>query len=177
VLREAFEGIMPTRKPGDVTRPVMPPLTEVFQQLTTKWYAKIPVEAAAASSLNDAYSDLVKQLTERGMAGRLEATLADPNPPPAWPRGSQQPSNEQFLFIIQQIQLMENVFGEFEFEHRARRANPRNRGWMTIFKQWVEDPVFYEGVWPRVKHSYNPVFQKFVERLHDEKIDDVPIQN
>jgi hypothetical protein len=57
------------------------------------------------------------------------------------------------------------------------RANPRNRGWMTVFKQWVKDDVFHYGVWPRVKHSYNPVFQDFVRRFHGEDIDDVPLQN
>ena len=51
------------------------------------------------------------------------------------------------------------------------------RGWMTVFRQWVQDPAFYDGVWPRVRHSYNPVFQAFVDRLHDDKIDDVPLQN
>ena len=35
---------------------------------------------------------------------------------------------------------------------------------------------FYDGLWPRVRNSYNPLFQKFVDELK-EKIDDVPTQN
>jgi hypothetical protein len=144
--------------------------------LTTKWYAKIPVETKAASDLNDAYSNLVKRLGEDGLEKRVGATLADTTPPEKWPIDTW-PSPKQFVFIVEQLQLMENVFGEFEFEHGARRANPRNRGWMTVFRQWAKDDAFYLGVWPRVKHSYNPVFQEFVRRLHDDDIDDVPLQN
>jgi len=48
---------------------------------------------------------------------------------------------------------------------------------MKVFRQWVESPQFYEGLWPRVRHSYNPVFQGFIDRLHAEAIDDVPSQN
>ena len=87
------------------------------------------------------------------------------------------PTEEQFVYIVEQLGLMENVFFEFQFEHRAHRANPRSRGWMTVFRQWVRNPILYEGVWPRVKHTYNPVFQEFITRLHDDDIDDVPIQN
>jgi hypothetical protein len=175
VLREAFEGVMPTRKPGEWRPLKAPSLLNVFQQLTTKWYAKIPVEATAASALNDAYSKLINRLSDDGLDKRFEPSLASFERT-EWPKETW-PTPKQFIFIVEQIQLMENVFGEFEFEHRARRANPRNRGWMTVFKQWVKDPVFYEGVWPRVRHSYNPVFQQFIDRLHDEKIDDVPLQN
>ena len=177
VLREAFEGIMPTRKPGDLERPVAPPLTEIFQKLTTKWYAKGPVESKAASDLNNAYSTLVNRLSDDKLSDKLSAVLASADQPSGWPTPLIWPTKEQFVFIVEQIQLMENVFGEFEFEHRARRANPRNRGWMTIFRQWVQSPAFYRGVWPLVKHSYNPVFQDFIKRLHDDKIDDVPLQN
>jgi len=41
----------------------------------------------------------------------------------------------------------------------------------------VHNPALYDGVWPRVRHSYNPVFQDFIERLYREPIDDVPIKN
>jgi len=140
-----------------------------------KWYAKIPIEPAAASQLNDSYSKIVERLGTKGLTPLLDPSLASPNPPPAWT--GTQPTDEQFVYIVEQLQLMENVFFEFEFEHRAHRANPRSRGWMTIFRQWVHNPALYEGVWPRVQHSYNPVFQDFIERLYREPIDDVPIKN
>ena len=44
---------------------------------------------------------------------------------------------------------------------------------MRVFRQWVHSDQFYDGLWPQVKNSYNPLFQKFVEQLK-EKVDDVP---
>jgi len=174
IIREAFEGVMPSRTPGK-SRPSAPPaLLTVFQELTTKWYAKIPMEPASASRLNDSYSEVVKRLGGQGLKDLLGGALADVTPP-AWT--GTKPTDEQFVYIVEQLGLMENVFFEFQFEHRAHRANPRSRGWMTVFRQWAHNPVLYDGVWPRVKHTYNPVFQDFIKRLHDDEIDDVPIQN
>ena len=175
IFREAFEGVVEHRTPGR-GRPAPPPsLTALFQRLTMKWYAKIPIEPAAASRLNDSYAEIVERLGTQGLAPLLGPSLASPNAPPAW--AGTQPTDAQFVYIVEQLQLMENVFFEFEFEHRAHRANPRSRGWMTVFRQWVHNPALYDGVWPRVQHSYNPVFQDFIERLHREPIDDVPIKN
>jgi len=176
IVREAFEGVLPPRIPGQVGLPIPRDLTALFQTLTMKWYAKIPIELDAASRLNDSYSDMLTRLGETTLKPLLDPSLAAITPP-TWPATSVQPTEEQFVYVVEQLQLMENVFFEFQFEHRAHRANPRSRGWMTIFRQWVHNPVLYEGVWPRVKHSYNPVFQQFIERLRRQKIDDVPIQN
>jgi hypothetical protein len=174
IFREAFEGVVQPRIPGE-PRPAAPPtLTALFQQLTMKWYARIPIEASAASRLNDSYSEMVKRLGDQNLSSLLGGSLASPSGPPPWAAG--QPSDPHFVYIVEQLQLMENVFFEFQFEHRAHRANPRSRGWMTIFRQWVHSPAF-DGVWERVRHSYNPVFQDFITRLQSEPIDDVPIQN
>jgi hypothetical protein len=127
--------------------------------------------ANVAARLAD--DEVVQRLGSQGLTDLLGASLADPAAGPAWPGA--QPTEAQFVYLVEQIQLMENVFFEFKFEHRAHRANPRSRGWMTIFRQWVHNPMLFKGVWPRVRHSYNPVFQDFIDRLHDE-IDDV-LQN
>ena len=95
--------------------------------------------------------------------------------PADWPKPGA-PTEAQFVYVVEQLQLMENVFFEFKFEHRAHRANPRSRGWMTVFRQWANSPEF-DGVWRRVQHTYNPVFQDFITRLQRDGIDDVPIQN
>jgi len=117
----------------------------------------------------------VQQLNEPQLAALLPEVLASIDGAPTWRLGA--PDPRQFVYWVEQLQLMENVFFEFGFEQAANRANPRNRGWMKVFRQWVESPQFYEGLWPRVRHSYNPVFQAFVDRLHAEAIDDVPSQN
>ena len=183
ILREAFEGV-PDVKVGsgvancaDVPVDDLPPLdlTKMFQQLTVKWYPRNPLSHDAASRLNDGFTKIVQQLTDGTLTELLPAVLAQMDGAPTWRMGA--PDPKQFVYWIEQLQLMENVFFEFGFEQAANRANPRNRGWMKVFRQWVESPQFYEGLWPRVRHSYNPVFQGFIDRLHAEAIDDVPSQN
>ena len=205
VLREAFEGVLP--KVGDVTqwkRPLDPStpvsantsvaadvrkcqaaspadrvpinLTTVFQNLTVKWYPPIQVPHDQAGRLNDQYSDMVKRLSDVKLSALLPGVVADRKGDPPWPGGNP-PEAEQFVYMVEQIGLMENVFFEFGFEHAANRANPRNRGWMKVFRQWAANDRFYEGLWPRVKDSYNPVFRQFIDQLYRDKIDDVPIQN
>ena len=174
IFREAFEGVLEERLPGKKREKAVPPLTQVFQDLTTKWYARIPTDDASASRLNDSYATTVKRLGEKDLAGLLETALAGLKEPPPWASGA--PTEAQFVYVVEQLQLMENVFFEFKFEHRAHRANPRSRGWMTVFRQWALSPGF-DGVWQRVQHTYNPVFQDFITRLREDKIDDVPIQN
>ena len=149
-------------------------LTGIFQKLTTKWYPGIPLTHEAASRLNSEYSDMVKRLGENGLAPLLPEMLADRAGQPPWPGAP--PDDQRFVFMVEQLGLMENVFTEFGLEHAANRANPRNRGWMRVFRQWVHSDQFYDGLWPRVRNSYNPLFQKFVDELK-EKIDDVPTQN
>jgi len=183
ILREAFEGV-PDVKVGSgvancaqVPLDDLPPLdlTRIFQELTVKWYPRNPLSHEAASRLNEGFTQIVDKLTDDKLAPLLPAVLAQIEGAPTWRMGA--PDAKQFVFWVEQLQLMENVFFEFGFEQAANRANPRNRGWMKVFRQWVESPQFYEGLWPRVRHSYNPVFQGFIDKLHAEAIDDVPSQN
>jgi hypothetical protein len=70
------------------------------------------------------------------------------------------------LFGTEVIQLMENVYTEFQLEYAANRANPRNNGWMKVFQRWATPGGFLmTEVWPRVENSYNPLFQTFVKQL------------
>jgi hypothetical protein len=150
-------------------------LTKIFQELTVKWYPRNPLSHEAASRLNEGFTKIVDKLTDDKLAPLLPGVLAQIDGAPTWRLGA--PDAKQFVFWVEQLQLMENVFFEFGFEQAANRANPRNRGWMKVFRQWVESPQFYEGLWPRVRHSYNPVFQGFIDQLHTDAIDDVPSQN
>jgi hypothetical protein len=183
ILREAFEGVSDVKVGNGGAAGAQVPiddlplldLTHVFQQLTVKWYPRNPLSHEAASRLNDGFTRMVQRLTDDKLQELLPAVLAQIDGAPTWRMGP--PDPKQFVYWVEQLQLMENVFFEFGFEQAANRANPRNRGWMKVFRQWVESPQFYEGLWPRVRHSYNPVFQGFIDRLHAEAIDDVPSQN
>jgi hypothetical protein len=175
IAREAFEDVLELRRPGSERRATSIVLRDVFQQLTTKWYAPPPVKPEAASRLNDAYSKITSELGAhdklKPLLGDLLADIHDKGP-----LAKEDLTEEAFLYGVKLLELMENVFVEYGLEHTANRANPRNRGWMMIFRQWARTPFLYNNVWPKVENSYNQLFRKFIQQLHDEQIDDVPIQ-
>ena len=44
-------------------------------------------------------------------------------------------------FMLEVIQLMQNVHTEFRLEHASNRSNPRNAGWMATFRDWASRPA------------------------------------
>ena len=127
-----------------------------------KWYAPIPVSASDATRLNDDYTQLVRVLWEKSDVVSLIPELVNEflGAPPAPPKLSKTLST----FLIEVIQLMENVYTEYRLEHAANRANPRNAGWMALFRRWARpETVLITQIWPGVKTYYNPMFQTFVD--------------
>src|SRR5512138_3180668 len=98
-----------------------------------------------------------------------------PEYPPGTPHQTITPNERILLFGTEVIQLIENVYTEYQLEHATNRANPRNNGWMNVFRRWAEpDGFLVKDVWPRVKDSYNPLFQEFMDQLTKQRRDDVP---
>lgn len=154
VVRDALEGLpSATDDRGDVAR--------TFEELDRKWYAPIPVEPARASQLANDYSVLMSSLSKKPELNDFVDELlggSAASPPPS-------PDRETVTAALEVIQLMENVFTEFRFEHPASRANPRNRGWMTLFWRWARTPILSNHVWPRFQGDYNQLFQQFMNEL------------
>jgi hypothetical protein len=88
----------------------------------------------------------------------------------AVPLNSQQATNtlnsHQVAMALIALQLMQNVFTEFQLGLAANRANPRNAGWVKVFQRWAKSRVLYDEVWKRAKDDYNPIFQDFVEEMN-----------
>jgi hypothetical protein len=177
IVRSAFEETRDWRHQLLAAAPQVLDLDDLFQRLTRKWYAPTPVTAEAASRLANSYSDLMQVLRGQTTLQTLVPDLLPrypPGPPPA-PHHPIVLSNEILLFGTEVIQLIENVYTEYELEFAANRANPRNNGWMNVFRRWAEPGGFLvQDVWPRVKHSYNPLFQQFMDQLIQQRHDDVP---
>jgi hypothetical protein len=172
VARAAFEGVRRVLKTGAENE-----LLQVFQDLTRKWYTPIPVTAEAASRLADSYSSLMRSLGGNTALEPLVPALLPNLSAGNGSKGGRPPaSKETVLFGLEVIQLMQNVYTEFDLQHRANRANPRNAGWMEVFRRWVENDVFYEDIWGIVKDDYHPLFQQFMEDLRDGPVDDVPLR-
>jgi hypothetical protein len=164
VLRSALEGIDPVARETADVHPQQP-LVRMFQNLTRKWYAPIPVTPEAASRLADAYVELLDRLAADGttlhlfnelQTGQSSGYNTDPIP------------TKMRAAVLAVLQLMENVFTEFNFEHSLNLQNPRNEGWINAFRTWVKSPILYDRVWPGVRDTYHRGFQEFISRLREQ---------
>jgi hypothetical protein len=172
VLRDAFEGVPLTLASGAQTE-----LIAAFQALTRKWYAPVPLSDGDASRLNDNYSQLMRLLGEKTeLAGLVPELLSGVPDSALGTMPTLKPVEE--MFLVELLQLMENVYTEFRLEHRANRANPRNAGWIQVFRRWARSPALYNVVWTKVQSDYNPLFRQFMnEHLRRASLEDVPMRS
>ena len=64
--------------------------------------------------------------------------------------------------VNEQLQLMERVVIGLELSDGAQRLQPRNRGWMNLFRRWAETPSF-RACWSCSISDYSASFQRFCE--------------
>jgi hypothetical protein len=177
VLRSAFEGVWvpgsthalsaveQTIRPRDPALTKRYPLVRTFQELTRKWYASIPITDEAASRLADAYVAIMGRLAARESARDLYDQLLHGRSATSAAKRGGQPDAELIAFGIELMQLVENVYTEFGFESPFNEQNPRNAGWISLFRRWLTSDILYHDVWPHIAGTYNPFFQAFVNRL------------
>jgi hypothetical protein len=172
VFRSAFEGVPEVALPNRTSANARDqyPLVTLFQALAEKWYAPVPVTAEAASRLADRYVDVMRRLAGEPALASLYQEIEGAGP--AGPAAA--PSPELMAMGKELIQVMQNVFTEFHFEYDFNLANPRNAGWVGVFRKWVASDLLYRQIWETVKGDYNPIFAAFVKKLRETGRIDVP---
>jgi hypothetical protein len=162
-------------------------LEESFQRLAALWYGEPLLAPGVEVKNNDAYSALLRRLSEDpalsfldhrimlrtqsraaseppAQASTVPAT-AQANAPPLPPPPLDWAVNRRaFFFIVDMIQLMENVWSDLGFDRQANRNHPKFQGWIHVFQHWAKDDEF-DKVWQQVKKDYNPLFQDFVNQM------------
>jgi hypothetical protein len=78
------------------------------------------------------------------------------------------------LYLLEVIQLIQDVHTGFRLDDATNRANPRNAGWMKVFLRWSQSPALRE-VWSSVQDDYNPIFRQFINE-HLDRHTDVPMR-
>jgi hypothetical protein len=177
IVRDAFEDVNLAR----VKMGAEEELIETFQSLAQKWYAPVPVKDETASRLANGYADLMRRLGTDPALASLFAVLT----PGEQPASQEQQTGLEArpaltpvlgpagqMFLLEVVQLMQNVFTEFHLEHAENRANPRNAGWMRLFVHWSSSPAL-KTEWTKVKREYNPLFRAFMDD-HLSESTDVP---
>jgi hypothetical protein len=143
---------------------------ETFKCLCHQWYPPSEVKDGVSSAHANVYSALMKRLCDDEELAYLDAQIfcpegnAECGPAPA--PGKQTPEIERkaFFYCLELIQLMENVWGDLHFSSRADRENPKNGGWMQVFRHWARQPQF-ESTWKRAGYTFNPLFQQFFNSM------------
>ena len=100
-------------------------MVELFQALTMRVVRGNPGRRTGGEPLERDSTMLTRRLGDDGEAGELRT--APRRPCGTAPVARSRAERAVVAYIVEQLQLMENVFFEFKFEHRAHRANPRRR--------------------------------------------------
>jgi hypothetical protein len=168
IVETAFENVdtawmTPHAVPGGPPSPYRCP-RRMFQDLAAVWYPPSSLDASAASRLGDSYSTLMKRLAGDPDLAFLDAELVGRTSTAAPATPSPDAERKAFFFILDLIQLMENVWSEFGMESDVNRNNPKNGGWMAVFQTWANAPTVAK-TWDTERLSYNTLFQQFMDRL------------
>jgi hypothetical protein len=153
-------------------------LEEFCVQLRKRWFpAQTDREAFAqhAAALNSLWEELRKDDHLRFLDEQFLPGWQNVVPAPAAPAGGgQAPADpldlpadpvsfrKAFYFCTELIQLMENVYLDFDLE--SNESSPDLRGWMNLFRHWTWSYMF-RVTWALTSPTYGARFQVFCERV------------
>jgi hypothetical protein len=136
----------------------------IFQKLATVWYPESHLNPGVATRLADSFSDLMKQLGSDPELAFLDMELIGRTvavPPPALNAAAER---KAFFFVLDLLQLVENIWFEFKLQSAVNRDNPKNGGWMILFRTWAKAPTVVK-TWKASRDSFNTLFQQFFDDL------------
>jgi len=175
VVQSAFENVTGELRElrGNKSHEAM---TALFRSLRRWWYPPSSIVEGVATRHTAAYSALMKRLSDDEDLRYLDDQIIKPKDrAPRIPARAQGYDVERkaFLFCLDLIQLMENVWIDLHLYQRADAANPGNDGWMGVFGYWVTQPIF-EKTWGQADYTFNRLFQQFYNELKSRQ--DVAVQ-
>ena len=150
----------------------------LFRGLCEQWYPPSTIAEGVATRHAEAYSALMQRLSSEPDLRYLDSQVIPrlgkncnqppprPDEPPDWV--DEKTQRKAQLYCLDLIQLMENVWMDLHLYNAADRRNPKNTGWMRMFKHWVTQPVF-ERAWRQASCTYSDLFRQFFEQLQREE--------
>jgi hypothetical protein len=161
IVDSAFEN---TSIPGVKDNPEW--LENVFECLYEQWYPPSRVADGVSSRHTAAYSNLMRRLSDDPDLKFLDAQIFSAETQAASAPQNAGAERKAFYFCLDLIQLMEDVWSDLHFSEKSDRENPKNQGWITVFRHWSRQPLF-EQTWKRARYTYNPLFQQFFDSMAD----------
>jgi hypothetical protein len=141
-------------------------LEHLFDCLYQQWYPPTEVADQVGTHHTEAYSALIKRLEDPSLKHLVPQIFcqkerdcaAEPMSPAA------PDPRKEFFFCLDAIQLMENVWSDVRLFNRSNLENPRNGGWINVFRYWARQPAF-QSAWKQASYTYNPLFQQFFDGM------------
>ena len=173
VVESAFENVG-AEVNALVRQRTLARVSGLFQGLCQQWYPPSTVAEGVATRHAEAYTALMKRMSDdpdlryldKQIIPRLGRHCTSPAPveagPPAWVTDAIQ--RKAFFFCLDLFQLMENVWTDLHLDNKADRENPKNGGWMRMFRHWASQPLFQE-TWKDAGCTYNDLFRQFFDGL------------
>lgn len=165
VVRTVFENVH-----GSLDGDSPNQIGDLFADLERKWYAPSSVAEGVATAHADAYTAIMKRVSDDKALGFLDTRLfdkySDQDAPPLL--GDPDVLRKASYICLDLIQLMENVYTDLHFRNRTDRCNPSNGGWIQVFRYWTRQDIFKQ-TWAFARYTYNPLFREFYDDLAKEK--------
>ncbi len=135
---------------------------KLFEALKNYWYPINPSLRLHATKHTATLNELFDKLRADSRLHALGSRLF-PNAIQVMDPQASDPAAEYF-FCMTLIQLVEDIYFDFELDHDRWCDDPRIGGWMTIFKTWAGVPQV-NSTWEAGKTTFREDFQLFWNKL------------
>ena len=133
-----------------------------FSALAEYWYPVNPNLKDSASKHTATLSDLFERIRTTPSLQPLGAELFPGSGPV--PAGVVRPATEEFYFGMCILQLMEDLYFDFQLDRKEWLQDPRIGGWRFLFQRWKTVPAV-AAAWTAEMDTFRKDFQLFWKSL------------
>ncbi len=145
---------------------------KLFDGLASYWYPPNPAMRENAIKHTATLAQLLTRVGTEKNLDEIGRKLFSVNSEFA-PGGARKPSD--FFFVMVLLQLVEDIYFDFQLERPEWRKDPRIEGWRKLFTEWANAPVVHD-VWQAKKATFRVDFQHFWESFRKKEEPDAPTE-
>jgi hypothetical protein len=139
-------------------------LKDRFDALSDCWYPENPGVRQHALKHTATLSQLFSQVAEDDALRAIGDDLFSLKKEFGHSRSHRR---EEFYFVMSLLQLVEDIYFDFQLDKAEWWEDPRIKGWRTFFTHWANASIVDE-VWQSKRETFRKDFQKFWEKCKEE---------